>query len=63
LNRFMIAEIEASRKRLPRDVARKAVDSFNCRFYALEVAAELAGIGVGKLDGVKEIAIGELNGI
>jgi transcriptional regulator with XRE-family HTH domain len=51
LSRSMIAEIEAGRKRLPRDVARKAVEILNCGFYALEVAAEIAGIGIGKLDG------------
>jgi len=51
LSRSMIAEIEAGRKRLPRDVARKAVETLNCGFYAIEVAAELAGISIGKLDG------------
>ncbi|MBN2909128.1 helix-turn-helix transcriptional regulator [Polycladomyces sp. WAk] len=51
LSRSMIAEIEAGRKRLPRDVAKKAVETLNCGFYALEVAAELTGIGIGKLDG------------
>jgi len=51
LSRSMIAEIEAGRKRLPRDVARKAVEALDCGFYALEVAAELTGIGIGKLDG------------
>lgn len=52
LSRSMIAEIEAGRRRLPKDVAPKAVEILDCGFYAMEVAREMTGGSwVAKLNG------------
>jgi hypothetical protein len=39
----MIAEIEAGRRRMPRDVAKQAVETLDCGFYALESAQAILG--------------------
>jgi transcriptional regulator with XRE-family HTH domain len=43
LSRSMVAEIEAGRRKLPRDVAPRAVKTLDSGFYAMEVAAEMTG--------------------
>lgn len=43
LSRSMVAEIERGNRRLPKDVAPRAVATLDSGFYAMEIAAELTG--------------------
>lgn len=43
LSRSMVAEIERGNRRLPRDVAPRAVQTLDSGFYAMEVASEMTG--------------------
>lgn len=53
LSRPMVAAIETERRRMPRDVMRKAVETLDCGFYAMEAAQEAVGQAwVTKLDNV-----------
>ncbi|OYD07895.1 helix-turn-helix domain-containing protein [Paludifilum halophilum] len=53
LSRSMISEIEAGRRKMPRDVVRKATKLLDDGFYAMAAAQEVLGEGwIPKLDGV-----------
>lgn len=68
LSRPMVAAIETERRRMPRDVMKKAVETLDCGFYAMEAAQEVLGEAwITKLDNmdlhrsaVREKAIEEL---
>src|SRR5690606_15256148 len=69
LSRSMIAEVESGRRKMPKDVIPKSVEILDCGFYSMELAAEMAGLGIGRLDGdavdfnrftLKEMSIQEM---
>lgn len=53
LSRSMVADIETGRRKMPRDVIRKAVETLDCGFYAMEAAQEVLGeVWISRLDNV-----------
>ncbi|SMO54436.1 helix-turn-helix domain-containing protein [Melghirimyces algeriensis] len=53
LSRSMISEIEAGRRKMPRDVVRKATEVLDDGFYAMAAAQEVLGEGwIPKLNNV-----------
>jgi transcriptional regulator with XRE-family HTH domain len=53
LSRSMVADIETGRRKMPRDVMRKAVETLDCGFYAMEAAQEVLGeVWISHLDNV-----------
>ncbi len=52
LSKQMVSHIECDRRKMPKDVMPKAVETLDCGFLSMETAAEVTGgAWVGKLNG------------